>query len=165
MSSNWIYQGQVVTEAPADAVGMVYAIYKMDSPWHREMAEKGIGCTGNYSHIYIGKKLLHSTRKSKIGKREIAATKTRKRVRRVTKDSGWLNYNSSCIPLQKELKEHPELFRKEILHWTYSKKETSYREIEEQILHDVLRKPSYNECIAGHYWKKDLLKPITKPTE
>jgi hypothetical protein len=53
--------------------------------------------------IYIGKKSLFTTRKTAISKREIAATATRKRVKRTTKESNWTNYWGSCKELNDEI--------------------------------------------------------------
>lgn len=137
----WYHNGRVATAdtVPEWAVGMIYRITK-----------------GGSIH-YIGKKLLVSNRKVKIGKRAIAAERASradgkaKTVKRVLKDTGWMQYNSSCKPLQKEIQEHPEMFHKEILHWCFSKKNMSLMETVEQIRHNVLWVVSYNDHIQNWY--------------
>ena len=140
-NSPWYYCGRVVTaETPPEwAIGMVYRITKGDS-----------------IH-YIGKKLLKSDRKVRIGKRAQAAERAARKdgkcktVKRVVKDSDWISYKSSCKPLQKEIEENPEQFHKEILHWCFSKKNMSLMETVEQVRHNVLWVVSYNDHIQNWY--------------
>jgi kynurenine formamidase len=134
---------------PVWAVGMVYKISRLDK-------------FGNEVKIYIGKKLLQSNRKGKISKREIAATGTRKRVKRVVKDSGWMKYNSSCPELVREIKEDPGQFSKEIVEWCWSKKQLSYVEMEWQVKEDVLRRDTYNGNVLSRWFRKDLIRPEKK---
>ena len=140
----WTWQGLPVTPEmiPIWAVGMVYKISKLDR-------------FGNKVKIYIGKKLLQSNRKGKISKREIAATGTRKRVKRVIKDSGWSGYWSSCKELQIEQKEHPELFVREILEWCFSKKNMTFTELKYQFQFSVLERDTYNSNINGSFYRHD----------
>lgn len=168
----WIYREKEVTPdtVPEWAVGIVYVIYKMQSEYHKNMRLTKSACSGNYEKLYIGKKLLNSTTKKKIGVRaqakQLLETNDKRRVKKVTrvvKDSGWMNYNSSCKPLQEDIKEHPELFIKEILHWCHSKKHMTYCEMREQFLHLVLETDSYNDNIAGTLYRRDLIKPEDKP--
>lgn len=163
----WLYNGVIVTAdtVPEWAVGFVYKIEKMktinltESYWApgstRQITDK----------LYIGKKLLSSTRKKKIGVRaqakqllEVTDKRRIKKVARVVKNSGWMNYNSSCKPLQEDIKAQPELFVKEIIHWCHSKKHMTYCEMREQFLHNVLEIDSYNDNIAGKLFCKDLIK-------
>jgi hypothetical protein len=161
----WLYQGKEVTEdmVPEWAVGFVYRITRY--PVSIEEIKKGIYINIGPLKLYIGKKLLTSTNKKKIGVRaqakqllETGDKRRVKKVSRVVKNSGWINYNSSCKPLQADIKEHPELFVKEIIHWCHSKKHMTYCEIKEQFLHNVLEIDSYNDNIGGKIFRKDLIK-------
>ena len=138
----WTFNGETEFSPPSWAVGMVYKISKLDK-------------FGNKVKIYIGKKSLCSNRKGKVGKREIAATGTRKRVKRVIKDSGWSTYWSSCKELQQEQKEHPELFVREILEWCFSKKNMTYKELWCQFWYNVLEKDTYNSNLNGSLYRHD----------
>lgn len=138
----WIYQGEEVVEPPEWSCGFVYIIKNI-----------------NTGKIYIGKKMLTSTRKTKIGKREIASTKTRKRIRHIVKDSGWKEYWSSCDELKSEVELYGTgQFKREILIWCYSKKQLSYYEMAMQVSHDVLRVDSYNGNICSHWYRRDLIR-------
>ena len=143
--------GILVTDdlIPEWAVGFVYTITEY--------------CMGSIVKTYVGKKLLTSTRKQKIGKRAIAAEKVSRvdgkahTVKKVVKDSGWRNYVSSCKPLQERIKQHPELFRRVILQWAHSKKHLSYLETKYQFRLGVLECDSWNDNIAGKWFRKDLI--------
>lgn len=146
---------------PEGAIGFVYQITRYDRVVIEEMGPFGwmITTIGNGHKSYIGKKTLTTSRKTKIGKRAQAAEKASrkdgkcKKVKRVIKESNWLTYNSSCVPLQEELKAHPERFVKEILRWCYTKKELSYWEEHHQHIENVLHADSWNDQIGGRYWK------------
>ena len=143
----WMYRGLEITPAdvPEGSVGFCYLVYDY-----------------TYDMIYIGKKQLTSTNRKKIGVREKKSTKTRKTFKVTVKDSDWMNYNTSCKPLQERLKTAKKgEIRKEILEFAYSKKNLSWLELKHQVLKEVLtRGKSYNECIAGRYWARDCIKEI-----
>lgn len=167
----WTYQGKVVTaeDVPDGIVGMIYRITFWPSAdikrWCIEghLGMKKENCTGLVE--YIGKKLIVSSRKVKIGKRAIAAERASrvdgkaKTVKRVIKDTGWLSYNSSCGPLKIAIEQAPENFTKEILHWSFSKKNMSLMETVEQIRHEVLWKQSWNDHI-GNWYRYDTSKEL-----
>ena len=136
-----------IDDVPEWAVGFIYQI-------------------DNHSNFksYIGKKLLTSTRRKKIGVRKKLSSKTRKTYETTVKDSGWMTYNSSSKILQKEIADHPEYFSKHILHWAHSKKHLSYLEVREQMSKGLLEKESYVDNVAAKWYRRDLVKPI-KPTE
>lgn len=159
----WMYNDQIVTPeiVPEGVIGIVYKISK----------QIDIIRFGHYSEgihkVYIGKKSLVSNRKQVIGKRERAKqleeVGDKRRVRKVkivTKDSNWMQYNSSCKPLQEEMQQSPELFRKEILYWCYNKKQMSYLEEHEMHKYNVLHIDSWNDNIAGKYYRNDNLKNV-----
>lgn len=158
----WRYAGNTEFQIPENCIGFIYRITKIGSdeaqPWVKlgTLSTAYIGRVGYKT--YIGKKLLTSNRKGKVTKKEIKETGTRKRVKRIIKDSGWKTYNSSCKPLQQEMKEHPEWFYKEILYWCWGKKQMSYLETKEQILHESLERDSYNDHVQN-WWRRDLINP------
>jgi len=81
------------SDIPDWAVGFVYCIEDM--------------MTGK---IYIGKKLLHSTRKVRMSQKERTELGTKKVFKIVKKPSGWEDYLSSCIPLKQEIAKRPKDF-------------------------------------------------------
>jgi len=158
---NWYYKGAELTEnylPPEGAIGFVYKIIKTISQVIDEKDNLLIE-----QKLYIGKKLLTNATKKKVGKREAAKqlleTGDKRKVKKVirgSKISNWVQYNSSCKPLQEEIRATPELFRKEIIRFCFTKKELSYYELKMQFAHDVLEVDSYNDNIAGTYYRKDL---------
>jgi Putative endonuclease segE, GIY-YIG domain len=164
----WVWKGKPVEpkDVPVDAVGMVYRITEYPDATYIKLLNSGVGMIlPGTIRCYIGKKVLTSNRKQKIGKRAIAAEKASradgkaKTVRRVIKDSGWLSYNSSCKPLQEAIKTDPGKFYKEILHWCFSKKNMSLMETVEQVRHNVLWINSWNDHI-GNWWRHDTDKQL-----
>ena len=145
----WSYQGVLVTpeSIPSWAIGYIYKISKLDE-W------------GNVIKIYIGKKVLQSKRRTRIGVRAKKATKTRKTFQTTVKDSGWQHYWSSSNELKEDVKKCGEMaFKREIVEWAWSKKYLSFAEVEWQIKLDVLRKDTYNGNILSRFFKRDLIKP------
>ncbi len=109
--------------------------------------------------FYIGKKSLNFSRKSLISKKEKLATGTRKRVKKVVKQSNWLIYWGSCKELTSEIKQNGYTnYKREIIELCYSKKYLNYCELAHQIKNDVLSVDSYNGNILGRYFKNDMQK-------
>lgn len=134
----WIYQGEEVKIQPEGFIGFIYRIYRKSD-----------------GKDYIGKKQFSHKVKSKVTKREIKATKTRKRVKVTLKDSKWLEYRSSCVPLQDDIKKlGVGKFGFEILHFCKDKRELSYAEVKYQFLYNVLENDSYNGNILGRFFKQ-----------
>jgi len=165
-NQGWWYNGKYIDSEdseliPIDAIGFVYIIEKYEYPYPTVAEELERLMMWKPVKIYIGKKSMTSTRKSKIGVRAQAKQKAEtgdgrvKKVQRITKSSGWLGYNSSCKPLIEDMKEHPELYRKEIIQWCWSKKNLSYSEEYWQYKYRVLEIDSWNDNIGGRYYKHD----------
>lgn len=133
----WKYKNKNIVAIPEDFIGFVYLITnKLDS------------------RIYIGKKLFNSTRRSKIGVREKAATKTRKKYKINIKDSGWQDYHSSCTELQNDIKTlGKENFTFKILELCKTKAELTYKEVKTQFEFNVLETNSYNGNILSRFFK------------
>jgi len=107
--------------------------------------------------FYIGKKSFFHTRKTAISKREKAQTGTKKRFKRVSKESNWLTYYGSCKELKDDIGQMgADLFKREILEVCCTKKYLGYCEVKHQIINDVLGKESYNGNILGRYYPKDI---------
>jgi len=164
----WTYNGSEEFEVPVDAVGFVYIIKRIPETIVEAKYAHGFTKWDFSDKIYIGKKLLTSTTKRKVGKRaleklhkETGDRRKGQRVVRVTKESPWRSYNGSNPELQKEIEANPELFRKEILHWCFSRKNMSFWETAEQIRHRVWEVPSWNNHIQN-WWIKDIVKPKTE---
>lgn len=151
---NWLYKNEIIEQdsLPSDSVGFVYLI--THNP------------TGRY---YIGKKLLSSTRKTKIGKRELQAIKDEKKAngvggrlpskKIVKKESDWMTYFSSNDEIKSMIKEgKADEFTREILRWCSTKKSLSYWEVWYQFKYDVLSdEKSFNNNIMGSYYRKDVI--------
>ena len=169
----WTYNGSEEFEVPVDAVGFVYKIVKRISTIYdipgNEHLNKPSDWTTLEDKIYIGKKLLTSTTKRKVGKRaleklhkETGDRRKGQRIVRVTKPSSWENYESSCKPLIEDIKLHPELYRKEIICFCHSRKHLSYCEVREQMKYNVLETDTWNDNILGKWFRKDIVKPKTE---
>ncbi len=107
--------------------------------------------------IYVGKKVLHHVRKTKISQRQKTLTKTRKTYKQVVKESDWKDYYGSCKELLADIKQYgPERFTRVILELCCSKKYLSYAELKWQIKLDVLLPGNYNGNILGRYYTRDM---------
>lgn len=134
----WIYNKKPLTEIPEGYIGFIYCI-----------------CRKADKKVYIGKKQFTHRTKSKISKREKIATKTKKRVKITQKDSNWLNYKSSCLPLQQDIKElGQDKFTFTILKLCKDKRELSYEEVKAMFQYNVLETNSYNGNILGRFFKQ-----------
>lgn len=146
----WYYQGVTIqeTQIPEWAVGFVYRIIRT-------------GDSKDHPKLYIGKKQLTSTRKTKIGKRAIATERASradgkaKTIKKVIKSSGWQNYWSSCDEIRAGILVHPERFTREILEWCFSKKNMTYNELKYQFRYSVLEKDTFNANINGSLYRHD----------
>lgn len=127
----WIYKGECLQVQPTGFVGYIYLITNLVD-----------------NRIYIGKKQFSVLKKTKISKRTRRKTGSRKRVNFQSVDSQWLNYWSSSLELQEDVKKLEEdKFRREIIHLCKSKAELTYYEGFYQYKYNVLFVPSYNKWI------------------
>jgi hypothetical protein len=142
---SWIYQGRdirTLEDLPnhETIIGFVYKITNLKT-----------------RAIYIGKKNLHHSRKTKISKKEKTETKTRKVFKTVVKESDWQSYYGSSIELKKDVELFgKKQFRREIIELCCTKKYLNYSELAYQIRYDVLNTDSYNGNILGKYYSKDM---------
>ena len=112
------------------------------------------------NRFYIGKKAFIHNKKKKLTKKEIAehTGAGRKPTTRVNKvDSGWKSYYGSSKELLADVKLLGEdKFERVIIHFAKNKKQLTFLELQEQIVHNVLfTDNSYNDNIAGKYFRKD----------
>ena len=146
---NWTYEESDVTsidDIPKNAFGFIYKI--THTPTNKS---------------YIGKKFLTFTRKQKLDKKELKLLEGGKgrpaSFKVVQKESDWKTYWSSNKPLKDLVKSEPkENFKREILHYCFSKKQLTYFEIKYQMVFQVLEKPKefYNDNILGKFFTRDL---------
>lgn len=148
-NQGWWYNGSQEIVVPEWAVGMVYVIEHIPDD-----AVKGL------SVPYVGKKLLTSTKRSKIGVREKTATKTRKTYKVVKKNSGWENYWGSSKSLHAARETGEGTWKRTIIEWCYSKKNMTYTELKYQLLLGVLERESYNDNINGSIYRTDCNKEL-----
>lgn len=102
---------------------------------------------------YIGRKYLWAHTRVKVA--------NRKNRKRKVSESNWRHYKSSCDELKEDIKRlGSDCFRFEIMWLCKTRKETNYKELEEQVKRDVLFKklPSgefeyYNGNILSRYFR------------
>ena len=135
---SWFYKGKKVEsieDMPKGVFGFIYVVTHVIS-----------------GKKYIGKKQLMTTR-------TLPPLKGERKKRKVIKEGSWKTYYGS----QKEIKElvassTPEDFHREVLRYCFTKKELTYRELEEQVLHRVLEDDDFlNSNILGKFFGKDLI--------
>ena len=131
---SWIYNGELLTEAPEKYQGFVYQITDL---------------TNNKK--YIGKKFFWKPKTLPI-------TKTRKRRKKTRVESDWMKYFGSSVQVQMLVEEHcEEAFHREILQLCKTKGECSYYEAKFQFMYDVLLNDEYyNEFIGCKIHSKHL---------
>ena len=136
---NWFYKGKEVEsieDMPEGVFGFVYEVH------HITTGKK-----------YIGKKQL-------ISNRTLPPLKGERKKRKVSKESNWKDYYGSQAEMKQLVKESESLqeFDRRILRYCFTKKELTYRELEEQVLHKVLEDDRYlNDQILGKFWSRDLI--------
>jgi len=139
MHRSWIYKSHTIAsiqECPEGAIGFIYKI------------------TGPDGRIYIGRKILISTRKTKISKKVKKETPTRKKFIWVESESNWLDYWGSCQELLGDIeKKGKDLFRREILEFCYCKAQMTYLEVKWMFHYNVLETNAYNGNILSKFFK------------
>lgn len=101
---------------------------------------------------YIGKKKLSSTRTLK-------PLKGQKRKRKVVSESDWESYYGSSEEVKGLVEEFgTQRFTRKILRLCKTTAETSYYELKEQVMNDVLLKPDeyYNAFVGGKIHRNHL---------
>lgn len=144
---SWKYEkGKIdrIEQFPEQAVGFVYRIVHIP--------------TGKQ---YIGKKILESTRRVPMLKRELAewdkpGRKPKKKT--VVKESDWKDYYSSNKWIKEQIKAGKKNeFTREIIKMCTSKKQLSYYEAKYQFSENVLESDRYlNDNILGKFYSVDV---------
>ena len=136
---DWIYKGKqvkTIEDMPKGVFGFVYEI----------------------THIHSGKKYIG--KKQIMTNRTLPPLKGERKKRKVTKEGSWKTYYGSQEEMKQLVKEAKSLeeFDRRILRYCFTKKELTYRELEEQVLHKVLEDDRYlNDQILGKFWSRDLI--------
>lgn len=146
---SWLYKGKVIEnieEFPQNTIGFVYRITHIPT-----------------QKSYIGKKILHFTKKTKLGKKEMKLLKggvgRPSTSKIVVKESDWMSYWGSNKFLLNQIKiEGVENFIKEIIILAPNKKVLTYLETKYLFGYEVLENPHqfYNDTILGKFFTKDL---------
>jgi hypothetical protein len=117
--------------------------------------------------FYIGKKQLISIINKKLGKKELIAIKEERKQnkvqgkpptkKKVVQESNWLDYYGSSKPLLEEIKKlGKEKYKREIIQIASNSKQLTYYEALYQMSENVLqRDDSFNDNIAGKWYRKD----------
>lgn len=143
--SCWKYKGKCLEEQPENCFGFIYMIVATSKSLPKEMQGK----------IYVGKKQFSYSVKKKLSRKARAGT--RKRVTKVVKNSGWLNYWGSNKELIADVKLYGEdCFSRTIIKLCDNKTQLSYWEVFHQIDQEVMFNNSYNGWISCKIFKKQL---------
>lgn len=151
----WLFQNKVIDSIqsmPNECYGFVYKVT------HLPTGKK-----------YIGKKVLYFNRNVKMTKKEIESLKEERKLKglggrvplkkKVVKESDWKSYYGSHKDILKLVKESRECdFKREILKFTFNKKELTYYEVKFLFIEEVLEKSNeyMNDNILGKFFTKDL---------
>lgn len=140
MTTNcWIMNGKCLSTPPEGYYGFIYKITD--------------AVTGK---SYFGKKAFEHSQKKTISKRARKASGTKKRIERVKKDSGWLEYWGSSKPLLEFFAAHPhaqQFAKREIIKLCKDKASLSYWEMVTLVENNVLFKDTWNGNILGKFFK------------
>lgn len=138
MNNCWVYQGECLYEPPSGFYGFIYKI------------------TDLYGKVYFGKKAFEHNQKKVISKKARKLSGSRKRVERVKKDSGWLDYWGSSKPLIAFLESSfsHDLCKREIIKLCKDKASLAYWEMAIMVQENVLfRDDCWNANISGKFYK------------
>lgn len=150
----WLYNNKVIDridDMPKDCYGFIYKVT------HIPTGKK-----------YIGKKVLYFNRNVKLTKKELELLREERKhqglggrtplKKKVVKESDWKNYYGSqkeILNLVKQSKESD--FKREILKFTFNKKELTYYEVKFLFIEEVLENSSeyINDNILGKFFSRD----------
>lgn len=144
MGNNWRYKGKDIKTLP-NCFGFTYKIWLI----------KDIDGYKNGT-IYIGKKQLNSVRKTKISRKEKAATgNNRKKFKKVVTPMDWENYWSSSLVIKQLIEKYGnQIFRREILEFYPDKYNLSFGELKQMFLHKIYEVPTLNGTVGRYYINK-----------
>lgn len=143
----WIFENKKLTDladCPEGSYGFVYLIESKIS-----------------GKKYVGKKALHSY-KTVISHEINPRTGRLNKVRNiVASESNWKDYFGSSVEVKELIKAEggKNNFIRTILRFCFSKKELTFREIQEQCIRNVLEDSDYiNSNIEGRYFRNEFVK-------
>ena len=160
---DWIYQGlpvRSIDDTPENSIGFIYIVRNISN-----------------GRFYIGRKSFFSIRNIKVAKSTYdrlraegkPVTKTRDKKKSKSnnivwiykktdkKETLWKAYTGSSKELNADLSKGVE-YEKEILMYCFSKKEISYRELEQIVCSKCLeREDCYNGNVLGKWFPNDLI--------
>lgn len=144
----WYYQDKELKDDSPHIEEQFGFVYKITLKKDIDIYKKGT--------IYIGKKQLSFSRKTKISKKERLETgNNRKKFKQIVKDSGWKDYYGSNFTIKELIETHGEgIFKREILEFYPSKYKLSFGEIEHMILNEVHKRNSFNGTIGRFFISK-----------
>lgn len=109
---------------------------------------------------YIGRKNIYSVRKRNFGKKELEKIKDKRKktYEMVKKESNWKTYASSNKAIKELLESGDiELKSKEILHYTFNEKHTTYLETQALFCYGAIESEEFlNDNILGKFYRRDL---------
>ena len=145
--NNWLHQQKQIKELSDFDDNIIGFVYKITNKQ-----------TGKF---YIGKKILRNTLNKIMTKKAISEWDKPGRIpkkRKEIKESNWKDYYGSSKPLVEDVKKFGvKNFTREILKPCTHKKEMGYWETYYQFKLEVLHtENSYNENIAGKYYRRDV---------
>ncbi len=137
----WKFNGKEIKTPPEGYYGFVYKI------------------TDNKGGVYFGKKAFTHKKKSRLSKKaKLLPENKGKRVSITQKDSGWLNYYGSCLPLKQHLNsltaKEKLTVKREIICFCETRQDLTYRELEVLVKENVLfRDDCWNGNIMSRFFK------------
>lgn len=159
---SWIYKNKIVDSLDKLPKGVEHFVYLItDEKGRKYIGKKQIGSIRN---VEISEAVY---RKLKAEGQKVTKTKNKAKSKKgnivwrykkiIEKETNWLTYNSSCIPLLEAIKKGLKI-KKEILHLCRTKKQATYYELKEQFCRGVLENDLYwNENILNKFFRKDLI--------
>ena len=139
MEKLWTYGGVVIATPPEGVYGFIYKITLPDGS------------------VYFGKKAFEHNQKKTISKKARKLSGTKKRIEKVKKDSGWLDYWGSSKPLLEYLDaalDRKIFSKREILKFCNDKISLTYWEMVTMVNERVLfRNDCWNGNIIGKFFK------------
>ena len=144
----WNYKGEIMEDLssfPPNTFGFVYKVKHLPT-----------------QKMYIGKKVLHHQRKTKLTKKDLALYEgqpgRKPKYKVIKKESDWKTYYGSNKSLLELLKSEPiENFERDILVLSPNKKLLTYYETKWLFIYQTLEKPEefFNDNILGKFFTSD----------
>lgn len=145
MENCWIGPDeQCLYTAPEGEYGYIYKITTPSGP------------NGDFPHYYWGKKALIHQKKVKLSKKaRKASDNPRKRISKEIKESDWLSYYGSSIPLKQWIEKNgTDQVKREILLFVKNKIDLTYWEMAILVFENALfREDCWNSNVLSKFFK------------